>query len=202
MSYYRPFEIPQQNLSSNDRIQNLKAKTLYSQCVDVSKRNNGSSIEIKKSRKGKNTVNYEGPISFENNCLTSANSYENLLLVSKGKYLTTPPPINLVRSTGALWYAQFAFTDYRDIDIPIVVPWQGSIENNKVVYNCNSTECQIIPFDIDEQLEEYKNDPDANIQNGNIDINNISPQVDPYYSFFFGGGPGIIGPTGSCYIKK
>lgn len=204
MSYYRPFELPQKNLSSNDRIQYLKAKTLYTECVSVSK-NNGTSYQHKNSRidgSGRNLGTYQGPIIIENNCLKAASSYESLLSVSKGKYLSAPPPINLIRSTGALWYSQFSFADYRDIDIPIVIPWQGSDENNKVIYNCNSTECQIIKFDIANEIEEYANDPDMNLQSSEIDLNNVSPQIDPEYFYFFGGGPGVIGPTGSCYIKN
>jgi hypothetical protein len=189
MSYYRTFKTPVDKNNSSDRISKLKAKTIYNECVD---RANAGGIYHKNSRpdgSGKYMGTYRGNvyISSENKCLVGADSYDTLLSVSKGHYLSTPPQANLEMNTGDLWYGQFAITKYNNIDpsqSPVVVPYQGAdaSKSNKITYDCNDiSSCPLVDYD-----------------NPDINANFV---IDPSYNIFYS-SKDDIGPTNSCYIRN
>ena len=185
MSYYRTFKTPANKNNSSDRIEKLKAKTIYNECVD---RANVGGVYHKNSRpdgSGKDMGTYRGNvyISSENKCLVGADSYDSLLSVSKGKYLSTPPQSDLEMSTADLWYGQFAITNYNKNGHnpnPVVVPYQGSDIHNKIIYDCSYiTDCPLVDFE------------DLSI--------NANFVIDPSYQIFY---DFQTGPTESCYIRN
>lgn len=97
MSASRVFDTPYKNLSSSEKIQMKKAKTMY----------NFTYCNLK-NKNPKNT-NY-GPIyvNEKTHCLKGANNAENLLLITKGKYLADPYP-NINLDGGNINYGNFLY---------------------------------------------------------------------------------------------
>lgn len=183
MSYYRTFKTQVQNNSSSDRTAIIKSKTIYSECTD--RANNGGTYikNTKKDGTGKPMGTYNGGIYISpSKCLIGAQSYDSLLSVTKGKYLTTPPQAPLENNTFDIWYSQFSVTDYTNPDLtPVVIEAvQGSDINNKQYYDCSlSSSCDLV---------DYNN-------------NSINPQliIDPENEIFYNTA---IGPTSSCFAKN
>ena len=186
MSYYRTFKMPTNKNNSSDRIEKLKAKTIYSECVDRANNGNGG-LYYKNSRtdgSGKPMGTYRGNVYIsDDKCLVGADSYESLLSVSKGKYLTTPPPSDLESNTSDLWYSQFAITTYDNTNMPdVILPYQGSSTSNEIIYDCSyNSSCSLVDYV----------DPSYN----------ANFVVDPSYQIFYKDDYGS-GPTHSCYIRN
>jgi hypothetical protein len=117
-NFAKPYNVPQPQLNSSDRTAHLKSKTKYASAVNLAK-NGGTLVKTDGSK-------YVGTVQTTSSALTSASSYADLLDVTKGKYLLTPPPSsNLTTafqpSTGDVYYGNFTVTDYADANIPVTV---------------------------------------------------------------------------------
>ena len=77
-----PFVVSQPNLSASERTSHLKYKTKYNALVAQSKRKN-----IEKQ----NGAVYTEPGQTSSSNVSSALSHHDLLEITKGKYLLTPP---------------------------------------------------------------------------------------------------------------
>ena len=102
----KPFNVSQPQLNSSDRTAHLKSKTKYASAVNLAQ--NGGVLNKRDGSK------YVGPVHTTSAALTSADSYADLLDVTKGKYLLTPPPSSDLAAsfTGEAYYGNFMVTDY------------------------------------------------------------------------------------------
>jgi hypothetical protein len=112
---FSPFNVSQPQLNSSDRTAYLKSKTKYAAAVNLAK--NGGVLTKRDGSK------YVGTVQTTSNAVTSASSYEDLLDVTKGKYLLTPPPSsNLTTAfwpaTADVYYGNFTVTNYTNAKIP------------------------------------------------------------------------------------
>jgi len=117
-NFAKPFNVPQPHLNSSDRTAHLKSKTKYAAAVNLAK--NGGVLTKRDGSK------YVGPVHTTSTTMTSADSYSDLLDVTKGKYLLTPPPSsNLDTSfspaSGDVFYGSFTVTDYAEANIPVTM---------------------------------------------------------------------------------
>jgi hypothetical protein len=108
-NFSKPFNVSQPELNSSDRTANLKSKTIYSAAVNLAK-NGGVLTKTNGSQ-------FVGPVQTTSTFMTSASSYADLLHVSKGKYLLTPPPSSDLATlfspaNGDVYYGNFTITDY------------------------------------------------------------------------------------------
>ena len=104
-----PFNVSQPQLNSSDRTAHLKSKTKYASAVNLAQ--NGGVLNKRDGSK------YVGPVHTTSAALTSADSYADLLDVTKGKYLLTPPPSSDLAASfsmdnGEAYYGNFMVTDY------------------------------------------------------------------------------------------
>ena len=93
MSKWRCFAGPNedQSTSAANRTAHIRQKTIYNKLSrDVEASQNGYPGNMKKHNKL-----YDGPIIGSNGCLISTRSHEELLDITKGKYLCQPPPSDL-----------------------------------------------------------------------------------------------------------
>ena len=120
---YQTYQPPQ---SSSDRTNKLRAETLYSSTVNIVQ--NGGVL-----RKPDGNV-YTGPVyvgrqsadaSF---CLIHADSHKDLLDVTKGKYLQTPPQEAFVFEPKNIYDAPFTEFSYNDI-YPVLELSGGDVTN-------------------------------------------------------------------------
>jgi hypothetical protein len=114
-NFFNPFNVSQPQLNSSDRTAYLKSKTKYAAAVNLAK--NGGVLTKRDGSK------YVGTVQTTSTAMTSASSYADLLDVTKGKYLLTPPPSsNLSTSfhptTGDVFYGNFTVTNYTNADVP------------------------------------------------------------------------------------
>jgi hypothetical protein len=117
-NFAKPFNVSQPQLNSSDRTANLRSKTKYASAVNLAK--NGGVLTKRDGSK------YVGPVHTTSATMTSADSYSDLLDVTKGKYLLTPPPSsNLDTSfspaSGDVFYGSFTVTDYAEANIPVTM---------------------------------------------------------------------------------
>ena len=117
-NFAKPYNVPQPQLNSSDRTAQLKSKTKYAAAVNLAK-NGGTLTKMDGSK-------YVGTVQTTSSALTSASSYADLLDVTKGKYLLTPPPssdltTSFQPSTGDVYYGNFTVSNYADADIPVTV---------------------------------------------------------------------------------
>ena len=114
-NFFSPFNVSQPQLNSSDRTAYLKSKTKYAAAVNLAK--NGGVLTKRDGSK------YVGTVQTTSTTMTSASSYADLLDVTKGKYLLTPPPSsNLSTSfhptTGDVFYGNFTVTNYTNANVP------------------------------------------------------------------------------------
>ena len=117
-NFAKPYNVPQPQLNSSDRTAQLKSKTKYAAAVNLAK-NGGTLTKMDGSK-------HVGTVQTTSSALTSASSYADLLDVTKGKYLLTPPPssdltTSFQPSTGDVYYGNFTVSNYADADIPVTV---------------------------------------------------------------------------------
>jgi hypothetical protein len=160
-NFAKPFNVSQPHLNSSDRTANLRSKTKYAAAVNLAK--NGGVLTKQDGSK------YVGPVHTTTATMTSADSYSDLLDVTKGKYLLTPPPSsNLDTSfspaSGDVFYGSFTVTDYAEAKIPVTMLGTPGVTANKYV-NPN-------------QLVAATTPPPP--------FNNTSIVVDPEYRLFYG----------------
>jgi hypothetical protein len=161
-NFAKPFNVSQPQLNSSDRTANLRSKTKYASAVNLAK--NGGVLTKRDGSK------YVGPVHTTTATMTSADSYSDLLDVTKGKYLLTPPPSsNLDTSfspaSGDVFYGSFTVTDYAEAKIPVtMLGAPGVTSANKYV--------------TPNQLVAASNPPPP--------FNNTSIVVDPEYRLFYG----------------
>ena len=148
-SISNPFNAPQPQLNSSDRTAHLKSKTKYAAAVNLAK--NGGTL------KKTDGSQYVGTVQTTSSTMTSASSYADLLDVTKGKYLLTPPPSsNLTSSfqpsTGDVYYGNFAVTNYTNANIPVTVLGFPTVVNNdtyaypnQLVYSSTSAGPSLVP---------------------------------------------------------
>ena len=98
----RTYPVPNVNLSGGDYIQNKRAKVLFTGTSDLAKtieEQNGNfplSTPMGKLKPYQGTYGLSGRSSSLNEqsyCLNTSHSYRDLLAITKGKYLITPPNI-------------------------------------------------------------------------------------------------------------
>ena len=160
-NFAKPFSVSQPQLNSSDRTANLRSKTKYEAAVNLAK--NGGVLTKQDGSK------YVGPVHTTSATMTSADSYSDLLDVTKGKYLLTPPPSsNLDTSfspaSGDVFYGSFTVTDYAEAKIPVTMLGLPEVATNKYVYP--------------NQLVASSTAPPP--------FNNTSIVVDPEYRLFYG----------------
>jgi hypothetical protein len=129
-NFAKPFNVSQPQLNSSDRTANLRSKTKYAAAVNLAK--NGGVLTKQDGSK------YVGPVHTTTATMTSADSYSDLLDVTKGKYLLTPPPSsNLDTSfspaSGDVFYGSFTVTDYAEAKIPVTMLGAPGVTANKYV---------------------------------------------------------------------
>ena len=103
MASRRTFPIPNKKLSGSDYITNKRAKQLFSGTSDLAKtieEQNGNfplltSLGKLKPYQGTFSLSgrYDTSPSDKTYCLNTSHSYQDLLSITKGKYLLTPPNV-------------------------------------------------------------------------------------------------------------
>jgi hypothetical protein len=111
-----PFQSSQPQLNSSDRTAHLKSKTKYAAATNLAQ--NGGML------KKTNGSTYVGPVRTTSSALASAASYSELLDITKGKYLLTPPPSSKLDETfspenGEVYYGSFTVTNYSNANVPV-----------------------------------------------------------------------------------
>jgi hypothetical protein len=112
------FNVSQPQLNSSDRTAHLKSKTKYAAATNLAQ--NGGILTKQNGSK------YVGPVRTSYSHLASTASYADLLDITKGKYLLTPPPSsNLDESfspqNGEVYYGNFTVTNYSDAGVPVTM---------------------------------------------------------------------------------
>jgi hypothetical protein len=169
----KPYNVSQPQLNSSDRTAQLKAKTKYAAAVNLAK--NGGVLVKRDGSK------YVGTVHTNSVALTSTASYADLLDVTKGKYLLTPPPSSKLATSfapenGEVYYGSFIVTNYDRANIPVTMLGFPTITN--------------APFPSDNEYD-YPNQlvaipPAANTAITVTTFNNSNVIVDPEYRLFYG----------------
>jgi hypothetical protein len=114
----KPYTVSQPQLNSSDRTAQLIAKTKYAAAVNLAK--NGGVLVKRDGSK------YVGTVHTNSVALTSTSSYADLLDVTKGKYLLTPPPSSKLATSfapenGEVYYGSFTVTNYDRANVPVTM---------------------------------------------------------------------------------
>lgn len=165
------FNVSQPKLNSSDRTANLKSKTKYAAATNLAQ--NGGTLTKKNGSK------YRGPVRVNCSSLTSTDSYSDLLDITKGKYLLTPPPSsNLDNSfspqNGEVYYGNFTVTDYFKAGVPLTMLGFPTI-------NIIGPYPQTYEYAYPDQLVATSSGPVPVFNNSNI-------VVDPEYRTFYRNG--------------
>ena len=165
-----PFQSSQPQLNSSDRTANLKSKTKYAAATNLA-RNGGM---LNKT----NGSTYVGPVRTTSSALASTASYSELLDITKGKYLLTPPPSSKLDETfspenGEVYYGSFTVTNYSNANVPVTALGFPTITSALYVYP--------------NQLVATSSEPEPVFNNSNI-------VVDPEYRLFY--------RKGTCNIRN
>lgn len=115
-NFSKPFNVSQPELNSSDRTAYLRYKTKYAAAVNLAK--NGGVLT---KRDGSRFV---GPVQTTSASVVSASSYADLLDITKGKYILTPPPSSDLSTAfspanGDVYYGNFTVTNYQIADVPV-----------------------------------------------------------------------------------
>ena len=122
----KPYTVSQPQLNSSDRTAQLIAKTKYAAAVNLAK--NGGVLVKRDGSK------YVGTVHTNSVALTSTASYADLLDVTKGKYLLTPPPSSKLATSfapenGEVYYGNFTVTNYDRANVPVTMLGFPTIAN-------------------------------------------------------------------------
>jgi hypothetical protein len=164
--FAKAFTVSQPQLNSSDRTAQLKAKTKYAAAVNLAK--NGGVLT-----KGDGSK-YVGTVRTSSTALISTASYSDLLDVTKGKYLLTPPPSSNLDgafspTNGEVYYGSFSITKYHEAGVLVTMLGTPAVtESPTNVYNYNTPN----------QLVVSGTSPPP--------FNNTSIVVDPEYRLFYG----------------
>lgn len=109
MSHYRAFEVPQRNVDSGERTNNLRAKTIYDNVVNLAE--NGGVWHKKDGSTFTGNVYIGRDGRGKNSCLIGAKSHKDLLDVTKGKYLQCPPKTVLDLNQQGIYYGPYTITN-------------------------------------------------------------------------------------------
>ena len=173
-NYGKPFNVSQPQLSSSDRTAHLKSKTKYAAATNLAQ--NGGTLTKK------NGSTYVGPVRTTSSTLASAASYSELLDITKGKYLLTPPPSSKLDESfspqnGEVYYGNFSVTNYSSAKIPVSVLGFPTITEDSLGYT----------YDYPNQL--------VATSSGTVTVfNNSNIVVDPEYRMFY--------TKGTCNIRN
>ena len=165
------FNMSQPQLNSSDRTAHLKSKTKYAAATNLAQ--NGGALTKR------NGANYVGPVRTTCSSLTSAASYADLLDITKGKYLLTPPPSSKLDESfspqnGEVYYGSFTVTNYSNANVPVTVLGFPTITGSN--YN-------------------YPNKLVAETPTATVPVfNNSNIVVDPQYRLFY--------RKGTCNIRN
>jgi hypothetical protein len=115
-NFSKPFNVSQPELNSSDRTAYLRYKTKYAAAVNLAK-NGGVLVKRDGSR-------FVGPVQTTSASVVSAASYADLLDITKGKYVLTPPPSSDLSTAfspanGDVYYGNFTVTNYQAADVPV-----------------------------------------------------------------------------------
>ena len=166
--FNRAYNVSQPKLNSSDRIANLKAKTKFANAVNLAK--NGGVLT-----KGDGSK-YTGTVRTSSTAVISAASYADLLAVTKGKYLLTPPPssnliANFFPENGEIFYGNYSSTRYDEANIPVTILGKPGVQYN---------------YDDDLYTYTYPNQLVVANATAVHPYNNISIIVDPEFRLFYG----------------
>jgi hypothetical protein len=171
--YGNPFNLAYPQLNSSDRTANLKSKTNYAAAVNLAK--NGGVLTKRNGSK------YAGSVHTTSTAVTSADSYADLLDVTKGKYLPVPPPpnpqivvspwANTSNGLGEIYLGGFMVTNYATAKVPVTI--MGLLLNGEKTLNKLSTTATIVV------------DPNLNLFYGLCNTRNYlkNVQLDPSISY-------------------
>jgi len=169
----KPYTVSQPQLNSSDRTAQLIAKTKYAAAVNLAK--NGGVLVKRDGSK------YVGTVHTNSVALTSTSSYADLLDVTKGKYLLTPPPSSKLATSfapenGEVYYGNFTVTNYDRANVPVTMLGFPTIAN--------------APFPADNEYD-YPNQlvastPTTSTATTVTAFNNTNVIVDPEYRLFYG----------------
>jgi hypothetical protein len=167
-NFAKPFNVSQPQLNSSDRTANLRSKTKYASAVNLAK--NGGVLTKRDGSK------YVGPVHTTSATMTSADSYSDLLDVTKGKYLLTPPPSsNLDTSfspaSGDVFYGSFTVTDYAEAKIPVTMLGAPGVTTSPAPTKYDDPNKLVVPVAPASAPPPF---------------NNTSIVVDPEYRMFYG----------------
>ena len=167
-NFAKPFNVSQPQLNSSDRTANLRSKTKYASAVNLAK--NGGVLTKRDGSK------YVGPVHTTSATMTSADSYSDLLDVTKGKYLLTPPPSsNLDTSfspaSGDVFYGSFTVTDYAEANIPVTMLGAPGVTTSPAPTKYDDPNKLVVPVAPASAPPPF---------------NNTSIVVDPEYRMFYG----------------
>ena len=165
--FTRAFNVSQPMLNSSDRTAQLKAKTKYAAAVNLAK--NGGVL-----KKGDGSK-YVGTVHTSSTALISTASYADLLDVTKGKYLLTPPPSSNLYETfapenGEVYYGSFSITKYREAGVLVTILGTPAVTESLSLIN-------VYNYNTPNQLVVSGTPPT---------FNNTSIVVDPEYRLFYG----------------
>ena len=167
-----PYTVSQPQLNSSDRTAHLKAKTKYAAAVNLAK--NGGVLVKRDGSK------YIGTVHTNSVALTSTASYADLLDVTKGKYLLTPPPssnldTSFAPENGEVYYGSFSVTNYDRAHIPVTMLGFPTITNATA------------PADSEYEYPNRLLNSDIFFANTTVSpFNNTNVIVDPEYRLFYG----------------
>jgi hypothetical protein len=173
-NYGKPFDVSQPPLSSSDRTAHLKSKTKYAAATNLAQ--NGGTL------KKTNGSTYVGPVHTNSLTLASTDSYAELLDITKGKYLLTPPPSSKLDESfspqnGEVYYGNFTVTNYSSAKIPVTALGFPTITEDSLGYT----------YDYPNQL--------VAASSGTVPVfNNSNIVVDPEYRTFY--------TKGTCNVRN
>ena len=148
----RVFTTPYQNLYSSDYTQYIRSKTKYSTSSNLAKTiiENGGSLPMTND----NTIKtYKGPYTFSSTdvtnpktvcCINQSRSYEDLLDITKGKYLLMPPVLNStyikkdVLQVSQLYNGVFFDFNYQGSELQLVTA--PPVPENTIIYSNTDTD--------------------------------------------------------------
>jgi hypothetical protein len=152
--YGNPFKLAYPQLNSSDRTANLKSKTNYAAAVNLAK--NGGVLTKRNGSK------YAGSVHTTSTAVTSADSYADLLDVTKGTYLLVPPPSNDLDVNGEIYLGGFMVTNYATAKVPVTM--LGLLNGAKTLNKLSTTATIVV-------------DPNLNLFYGLCNVRNYLKNV-------------------------